>query len=545
MSTAELPESLQQLEPHIDRWRCNPVDFFIDALGIPENLVWSAMRDMADSILGHRFTAVAGCHNSSKTFTAACLAWWWVTCWSDAVVYATAAKESQIKDTFWAQLRERRQAAPYPLGGNLLALDWKDEHDRTRIAGRVARKDTGAGGATGMQGYKSQRLLMIFDEATAIDRAFWESAHGVVTFPENRWIAMANPTNPNCGFRDCFRPASGWQPIYFDALRNPNLEGATLNRETQRIDGGQVVHPYLATPQWVEEKLRLWGEGSPAWESRVRGRFPSAAIDTLISLADFEAALDREPQRTLARETFVGADIAAQGDDYSVIAVVRDDELVHCEWFHEPDTTKTGDRIVQVAKDHGLTEGRAHQVALDMGGMGKGPYDHIRRFHKWDVVGEDFGRKPAHEDLYADRRTELWVEVRDWLQTVGSLKSARPDWIQHLEADLCGCIVDPLHVKGAHTLLKLERKADMKKRIGHSPDHGDALALALAWRSRKVRLDPSKFSRPEQESIPDIRRDPAAFREQQEKAPAGFFDTPNRKQGRGYRKKRDDGGFYG
>lgn len=29
----------------------------------------------------------------------------------------------------------------------------------------------------------------------------------------------------------------------------------------------------------------------------------------------------------------------------------------------------------------------------------------------------------------------------------------------------------------------LEPKKSMKKRLGHSPDHGDALALAIAWRT--------------------------------------------------------------
>lgn len=513
--------SSSETEPPFDverllHYRTHPIDFFVDVLGVERDLVWSAMHEMTDSVLENRFTAVAGCHNSSKTFTAVCLSWWWALCWPDSLVYVTASKEEQIKGTFWEQLRERYDAAPVPLGGELLALDWKDQ-GRTRIAGRVARKDTGAGGATGMQGYKSQRLLMIFDEATAIDRAFWESAHGVVTFPENRWIAMANPTNPNCGFRDCFRPNSGWKAIHFDAMRNPNMVGAEIDREHQRVIGGSVSHPYLATPAWVESPgLRIWGEGSPAWESRVRGQFPSAAIDTLISLADFAMALERDPVKD--GKTYVGADLAAQGDDYSVITVVRGNELVHTEWFHEPDTTKTADRIVQVARDFGIRSGGSKQVFLDIGGMGIGPYNHIRRFYPgWQVTGIDFGNN-ALNDLYADRRTEMWVNVRDWLRKDGSLKRARPDWIQMLEADLCGCMVDPLHIKGARTTIKLEKKPLMKKRLGHSPDHGDALALALSYRCKQGRLRREHVVRPVEPGGP--RRNPP-----RPKVKTGFYEA--------------------
>lgn len=478
----------------IRHYQANPIDFIVDVLGVPRNLIWSAMHDMAGSLLANRWTAVAGCHNSSKTFTAACLAWWWVICWQPAIVYVTGPKERQLLDTFWAQLRARFEAAPVPLGGQMGSMDWKLTPD-TMIVARTARKDTGSGGATGMQGYKSQRLLMIFDEATGIDRQFWESAMGVVTFPENRWLALANPTNPNCGFRDCWRPDSGWNTINIDALANPNLTG------------GRVVHPFLATPEWVEQARRTWGEGSPSWESRVRGRFPSAAIDTLISIADFEMALDREPAPSLDVQTWVGADIAAQGDDYSVIAVVRNDDLVYLEWFHEPDTTKTGDRIIRVAEEHGLCKSLADHVSIDAGGLGVGVFNHVRRFHKWQIRGEDFGRNAVREDLYADRRTELWVGVRDWLRGPGTFATARQRdmaWIRHLEADLCGCIVDPLYVKGAQTLLKLEKKALMKKRLGHSPDHGDALALALAHRTARKAL-PFLKKKPEEEESRDRR----------------------------------------
>ncbi len=479
------PEDVRRLE----FYRANPIEFLIDVLGVKRELVWPAMEEMAESVRDHQRTAAKGSHNSSKTFTVAALAWWWLLCWPDSKLYATSTKKEQVVDVFWAQMVDLYNAAPVPLGGTLLATEWKDDLGVTRAVGRVVKKDTGAGGATGMQGFKSQRLMVVFEEATGIDRAVWESATGIVTFPENRWVAIGNPTNPNCGFRDCFRPLSGWNCVTFDALANPNLEGAEIDVANRKVIGGQVVHPHLATPEWVQNTgLRIYGYGSPSWESRVRSEFPSAAINTLISIADLNMARDRDPKPPSSeRSSFIGCDVAAQGDDYSVIAVVTDDDLAHLEWFHEPDTTRTGDRLIQVAQDFGLTPARADRISVDRGGIGKGTYDHVCR-RGWQVNGEDFGSSAHHDTLYYLRRSELWVGVRDWLRTDGSLKNARPDWLRMLEADLCGCEVDPFHAYKGHTVLRLEKKLDMKKRLGHSPDWGDALALALAHRTRRKRL---------------------------------------------------------
>ena len=471
-SQAEIDRGIPELLRH----RSDPIAFMQEILGV--EYVWPLMHEMAESVRDNPRTAVAGCHSSSKTFTAACLAWWWIACFAPAKVVITSPKLEQLRDVFWAELRARYERSRVPIGGELLMLHWKSGHPDTFIAGFTARKDTGADGATSMQGYKSPRLLLIMDEAVAIDRAFFTSAPGILTYPENRWLALANPTNPNCGFRDCWRSGSGWNTININAFDTPNL------RENR------IVNPHLPNAEWVDLMRAQYGEGSPSWDARVLGRFPSAAIDTLIGIADLEMAFGREPvppSPGSRGKPWIGVDVARQGDDLSAIAVLRDDELVHLEWFQIPDLVKVSGEVLRVAHDFGIQSPDAHRVSVDATGMGWGVVDTLKA-NGWHVNAEDFGTSPRDETRFYDRRTELWNGVRDWLRSSASLSRCGVEWRRKLEADLCGCTVDPGRPKGGKTVLKLEKKSDMKKRLGHSPDIGDALALALAWRSRRRSL---------------------------------------------------------
>jgi len=166
---------------------------------------------------------------------------------------------------------------------------------------------------------------------------------------------------------------------------------------------------------------------------------------------------------------------------------VRNNELIGLEWFHIPDLTKVVDHAFQIAERYGVGQPGADQISFDASGFGWGAYDYARRIG-WNVRAEDFGSSAHKDEEWYDRRTEMWVGVRNWLRDVGSLRNARPDWIRFLEADLCGCSIDPGKIKGGKTLAKLEAKDSMKKRLGHSPDHGDALALALGPLTKPGRL---------------------------------------------------------
>ena len=461
-------------------WQKDPLLFMKEALGWSH--LWSGMDELCQSVVQHQKTAAAGCHSSSKTKTATGIALWWLVMKYPSIVVTTSPKLEHLRDVFWAQLHEGYHGAKIPIGGELQTLHLRNGPD-SFIAGITARKDVGEGGVTAMQGYKSPRLLLIMDEAVAIDRAYFKTGDALIITPESRWLAMSNPTNPNCGFRDAWRKGSTWNCINFDALKTPNFTD------------GPGSNPYTPTPEWVEGIRRDYGEGSPYWEARVRGRFPTAAIDTLISIADWEDALSREPapfNPAVPPPIHLGVDIARQGDDLSVIIAVQADRILDLVFFQIPDLVSVAGNVKRVAREHGLNERTAGQISVDATGMGWGVVDVLKR-DGWVVDAVDFGSKAHDEELWYDRRSEMWGGIKDWLLNEAALKGLDIGHQRRLEADLTGCTVDPGRVKGGVTVMKLEAKPDMKKRLGHSPDFGDALGLAISQRNRRRRLyDPRR-----------------------------------------------------
>lgn len=89
------------------------------------------------------------------------------------------------------------------------------------------------------------------------------------------------------------------------------------------------------------------------------------------------------------------------------------------------------------------------------------------------VDGVNFGSTAQEPDKYPNRRCEIWARMRDWIKDPGGADI--PD------NDLAHRHLASAHFKyDANSRLVLEPKAEIKKRLGFSPDWGDAAALTFA-----------------------------------------------------------------
>ena len=114
------------------------------------------------------------------------------------------------------------------------------------------------------------------------------------------------------------------------------------------------------------------------------------------------------------------------------------------------------------------------RVFIDVGGVGAGVYDVLKDRGCGEVVrAVNFGEKALQESRYVNRRAEMWDGLRAWL--CGELPVQLPE-DEELFNDLC-CVNKKYDRYGR---LQLEEKAEIKKRLGHSTDKGDALALTFA-----------------------------------------------------------------
>ena len=192
----------------------------------------------------------------------------------------------------------------------------------------------------------------------------------------------------------------------------------------------------------------------------------SSSSDTLITIYVASAAAQREYVITHYgfAPVVLGVDVARFGDDRSVIQVRQGLYAYTPQTYQGIDTMTLSGHVARAIDQH-----KPQAVFVDVGGMGAGVVDRLRQLG-YRTIEVNFGGR-ASDETYADKRTEMWFGMRDWLLQGGSIPNLSP-----LKTDICG----PTYEFMSNGKVKLERKDDMKARGLPSPDLGDALALTFA-----------------------------------------------------------------
>lgn len=304
---------------------------------------------------------------------------------------------------------------------------------------------------------EGKRIVLIFDEASAIADKVWEVAEGAMTDANTEiiWLAFGNPTRNTGRFRECFgRYKHRWKTYHVDSR---TVEGT--NKE-------QIG-------EWVKD----YGEDSDFVRVRVKGEFPKAASMQFIASDMVEEARRRSPEAWPDDVRVMGVDVARFGDDQSVIVrrVGRDCSSHPLIKLRGVDTMTLAARIVDEAERF-----KPDVIFVDGGGVGGGVIDRLNMLRK-PVVEVQFGSKADRSlatgegtVVYANKRAEMWGYMREWLRG-GSI----PD-DPALGAQLIGVEYGYVMKEGRDAIL-LEKKADMKKRGLDSPDEADAIAITFAY----------------------------------------------------------------
>jgi phage terminase large subunit len=117
------------------------------------------------------------------------------------------------------------------------------------------------------------------------------------------------------------------------------------------------------------------------------------------------------------------------------------------------------------------------EICVDSIGLGAGVADRLREqgYNVRDVnVAESSPLNPQAFKL----RDELWLSVKDWLNT-RACKLPKSDELR-LELTACG------YGYASNGKVKVESKADMKSRLRMSPDLADALCLTFAGQAAMI-----------------------------------------------------------
>ena len=201
--------------------------------------------------------------------------------------------------------------------------------------------------------------------------------------------------------------------------------------------------------------------------------FTASSDDKLITLDEVNAAFRRHIDDKICEVSplILGVDVARFGEDATVFFPRRGLRAMEPVILKKRSNTEVAGALVAWIAEH-----RPRVVNIDQG-QGTGVIDVVR-----DVAGSSaciinevpFGSKP-NSPRFVNRRSEMWHKIREWLKAGGALPASR-DVAQALLAELTA----PTYSYDAQGKIKLEAKDEIKKRLGHSTDVGDALALTFA-----------------------------------------------------------------
>jgi hypothetical protein len=419
--------------------------------------IGTQLRSAADGGGGPVRIAVASGHGVGKSALVAWLALWALATEPGTRGVVTANTETQLRTKTWAELAKWHRLALSRECCELQATALVSVVPESEQGGRIDRVPWNPASPEAFAGLhnKGSRILLVFDEASAIADPIWETAEGALTDAgtEMIWLAFGNPTRRTGRFFECFhRFRDRWTGRKVDS------------REVSLTDKQQLA-------QWVAD----YGEESDFVHARVRGLFPRAGTMQFIEPAAVEAAMARpvDPAAERHAPLVMGVDVARFGDDRSAIVLRRgrDARTWPIEKHEKLDLMTLASRVAERAAAE-----RVSGVFVDETGIGAGVVDRLRQLGVPFVFGINFAGAPDRfgpdgaRPLYANKRAEMWGSLRDWL--AGASLPDDPE----LRADLSG-VEYGYNGKGE---IQLEKKEDMKKRGLASPDIGDALALTFA-----------------------------------------------------------------
>lgn len=163
----------------------------------------------------------------------------------------------------------------------------------------------------------------------------------------------------------------------------------------------------------------------------------------------------------------IGLDVARFGDDSTVFCFRKGRLCLKFETYRKKDTVEVANIATNLIK-----ELHPARLFVDDTGVGGGVTDMLKDRGFGQIVrGINFQSKAINDEMYNNRRAEMWDGIRLWLQDTVQLPKD-----DSLLDELC-TVNKKYDGRGR---LQLESKADVKERLLRSPDKADALALTFA-----------------------------------------------------------------
>lgn len=443
--------------------------------------------EIARRLLASRRLCVRAPRRAGKSAAVATLVIWFLTVHSVCKIPTSAGSWAQLEEFLWPEIHLWAGKADWTLVGkrpkmNLLDMSFGSSDDglvKATARAFAIRSDE----PEKMEGAHSENVLLILDEAKAIEDPTYDAVEGTLAFANTFFLVVSTPGAPIGRFYDIQMRKPGYHD--WDAMR------ITKEDMIEALEG-EKREAYI---KWCNDRLAQWGADSPMYRNHVLGEFADTSDTAIIPLEWVEAAQERWrlwkqagcPEQWVQnpRIRTLGVDVAGQGKDNTCIAQRWGNAIFDIRRDHRADTMQTANRVMAMT-------GNWPVVHIETDGMGVGPYDRMR-----EIVSEDSeenqpkysgvkiqsiisGSKSEAKDKsgelgFYDYRSYMWWHMREILEPGSGHDIMLPD-DPLLTADL----TTPMwELRGDK--IKVEKKDEIRKRLkGRSTDCGDAVIIAFA-----------------------------------------------------------------
>jgi hypothetical protein len=423
-----------------------------DSVGPEEWQAW-LLTQIRDGLMTPGQAIRLGISSGHGIGKSSCCAWvvlWAMSTAPDTRAIVTASSEAMLMTRLRGELRKwfrLFKAKEFFAMGATSLTSADPEHEQTWRCDLLPWNANRPEAFAGLHN-AGRRILLVFDEASAIEEPIWQTCEAIATDRDVEcvWLCCGNPLHPEGHFKDIF-----------DKYRD-----TWITRHISSLDVSFTNKAEFA--RWARD----YGEDSDFYRTRVLGEFPKVGSDQFISPAAVDQAMERELDPSHHDPLVLGVDVARFGSDSSVLFARKgmDCRSIPPQVFKGISTVELEDRIVNFCNKYPVQE-----IFIDGGGVGGGVVDHMRRrgFLVHDI---QFGAKAdlGHDGIrFANKRAELWGQLRAALPYLCLPHSPT------LKQEMC----EPQYSFDKQGSIILESKDLMRRRGVASPDQADALCVTF------------------------------------------------------------------
>jgi hypothetical protein len=471
--------------------------------------IWGAWNCLAKK----QWASLQAATGTSKTFSAARVAFWFLDCFEDALVVTSAPKESQLTLNLWGEISKikdkMKEVRPYMYQTKLsIKMEGLNEDSPFRethqMIGFVAGVGADEESATKAQGFHRKNMLFICEEMAGMNSAVVTAFKNTCTGENNLIFALGNPDSETDELHK------------FSLL--PNVHDFRISAyDYPNVVLGKELYAGAVTRGSIERRRVEYGEDSALFQSRVRGMTPKDDENSLIraswvDYADIHSDSFGNVPKDGEGYNGCGVDVAqSENRDKAAVTFFESNELVRLDEFECNNATHLAYNLFMADADLmekgyiKMPTGKIDDymimddcIGVDTVGIGVAT---LNAFVDWGhnvvslsggawtdegIIPLEYDDKGKEKPLYkfANLRSQMYWEAREDLRA-GKLRIALKDraLFERLKKEL-----SVIRFALSDNAVAVEKKEAIKKRLGgKSPNLADAFVYGN-WVRKAYRL---------------------------------------------------------